>query len=334
MLTLRQSEVELDPCRAVAVDIIILDWNRADQTILAVKSALAQRGVARRVWVVDQGSEPANQDQLAAFCDAHSDVNVHWLDRNVGVAAGRNLATQLGAAAYVVSLDNDAVFADEWCVARAIERMEREPQLGALAFRILDAETHSDEAFWDYPSQLRECELPRFAVTRFLGGGHVVRRSAFEAAGRYDERLFFGGEERDIAWRMIGLGYRLRLERDLIVVHRSVATSKIAWSGKRFYYLARNTLYINHKFGGGWLGFARGAAGFMLRGLRCGLLPAAVGGVLHGLWMGLRFSLHERDKSMYQLNEQARRYIAETDQKQAESWRVKLKRAWSPLPPV
>jgi GT2 family glycosyltransferase len=334
MLTLRKSEVELDPCRAVAVDIIILDWNRADRTILAVKSALAQRGVARRVWVVDQGSEPSNQDKLEAFCEAQSDVHVHWLERNVGVAAGRNLATRLGAAAYVVSLDNDAVFADEYCVARAIEHMERDPQLGALAFRILDAETQSDEAFWDYPSRLRESELPRFAVTRFLGGGHVLRRSAFQAAGCYDERLFFCGEERDVSWRMIGLGYRMRLERDLLVVHRSVANSKVAWSGKRFYYLARNTLYINHKFGAGLLGFARGAAGFLLRGLRCGVLPAAGGGVLHGLWMSLRFSLRERDKSLYQLSEQTRRYIAETYQKQAEPFRAKLRRAWSPLPPV
>lgn len=334
MLTLRKSEVEHDPCRDVAVDIIILDWNRADQTILAVKSALAQRGVARRVWVVDQGSEPDNQDRLAEFCESHSDVHVHWLERNVGVAAGRNLATRLGAAPYVVSLDNDAVFADDHCIARAVARMEREPLLGALAFRILDAHTRSDEAYWDYPVQLRKSELPCFAVTRFLGGGHVVRRRAFESAGGYDERLFFGGEERDIAWRMIGLGYRLRLERDLAVVHRSVAVSKVAWSGKRFYYLARNTLYINHKFGAGAVGFARGAAGFLLRGVRYGLWPAALTGVLHGLWMSLHFSLRERDKSLYQLSDQARRYIAETDQKQTEPFRVRLKRALSPLPPV
>jgi GT2 family glycosyltransferase len=334
MLTLTQSEVELDRHREIAVDIIILDWNRADQTILAVKSALAQRGVARRVWVVDQGSEPDNQDRLAAFCDTQPDVSVHWLEHNVGVAAGRNLATRLGHAAYVVSLDNDAVFTDEHCVARAVARLEDEPQLAALAFRIVDAQTQSDEAYWDYPLQLRSSELPRFAVTRFLGGGHALRRSAFELAGGYDEQLFFCGEERDVAWRMIGLGYRLRLERDLTVAHRSIATSKVAWNGKRFYYLVRNTLYINHKFGAGAWGFARGAAGFMLRGARYGLLLAAMSGILHGLWMSLRFSLNGQNKAVYQLSDQARRYIAETDQKLSEPLRRRLKRALSPLPPV
>lgn len=334
MLTLRTSEIELARCCEVAVDIIILDWNRPDETILAVKSALAQRGVARRVWVVDQGSRPENQDKLAAFCEAEPDVAVYWLDRNVGVAAGRNLATRLGRAPYVVSLDNDAVFEDTYCVARAVTRMEREPQLGALAFRIVDAETRSDEAYWDYPRQLRDSPLPCFAVTRFLGGGHVLRRSAFEAAGGYDERLFFCGEERDVAWRMIGLGYRMRLERDLTVVHRSVATSKVAWSGKRFFYLVRNTLYIDHKFGAGLWGFARGAAGFLLRGLRYKLLPAAISGVAHALWMSLKFDLSREDNHVYALSEPTRRYIAETDQSHSTPLRTRLKRALHPLPPI
>ena len=334
MLTLRTSQIELEPCHEVAVDIIILDWNRPEDTILAIKSALAQRGVARRVWVVDQGSQPAHQDRLGAFCDTQPEVFVHWLDHNVGVAAGRNLATTLGRAPYVVSLDNDAVFDDAHCVARAVARMEREPQLGALAFRIIDADTRSDEAFWDYPHRLRESGLPRFAVTRFLGGGHILRRTAFEAAGRYDERLFFCGEERDIAWRMIGLGYRLRLERDLTVVHRSVATSKLRWSGARFYYLARNTLYINHKFGAGTWGFVRGAAGFMLRGVRHRLIYATLRGIAHAAWMSLAFSLRGANKRAYHLSAQARHYITKTDQTRSEPLRVRIKRALQPLPPV
>ncbi|HET8931856.1 MAG TPA: hypothetical protein VFN67_00380, partial [Polyangiales bacterium] len=255
-------------------------------------------------------------------------------DSNVGVAAGRNIASRLGCAPYLVSLDNDAVFVDDHCVARAVARLEREPTLGAVAFRILDALTGSDEAYWDYPVQLRRSKLPSFAVTRFLGGGHALRRSAFESAGRYDERLFFCGEERDVAWRMIGLGYRLRLDRDLAVIHRSVGTSKIRWDGRRFYYLVRNTLYIDHKFGAGALRFARGAAAFLLRGMRYGLLSAAISGIAHGLAMSLRFSLREHDKARYRLNDDARRYISETDKKQPEPLRARLKRALAPLPPV
>lgn len=325
---------QLRQTRETAVDIIILEWNRPEHTIKAVQSALAQRGVARKVWVVDQGSSAAHRVKLAAFCRSQPDVHVHWLDENVGVAAGRNIATRLGHAPYVVSLDNDAVFADEHCVARAVARMQRSPELGALALRILDAQTRSDEAYWDYPPELREAGEPGFAVTRFLGGGHVLRRAAFESAGMYDERLFFCGEERDIAWRMIGLGYRLRLDRDLVVLHRSIPQSKLGWDNQRYYYLVRNTLYVNHKFGAGALGFARGAAGFCVRGARNRLLPAAMRGIAGALKMSARFSLCEHDKAPYRLSEQALRHISQTDRRHDDSWIQRLKRQFARLPQV
>jgi GT2 family glycosyltransferase len=328
------SQAAPNVARERAVDIIILDWNRPTDTVRAVHSALAQRGVHRRVWVVDQGSSPDNRAQLAAYCNTQRDVHVHWLDANVGVPAGRNIATRLGQAPYVVSLDNDAVFADEHCVARAVARLEREPSLGALAFRIVDAQTLSDEAYWDYPAKQRTADTPAFPVTRFLGGGHALRRAAFEAAGRYDERLFFGGEERDLAWRMIGLGYRLRLDRDLVVVHRSIADSKIHWNDRRYYFLVRNTLYIDHKFGAGALGFARGAAGFALRGARSGLLRASASGIRDGLLMSLRFRVCETDKQRYRLSPQTRHYIASTDGKLGEPIAAKLRRLLEPLPRV
>jgi len=319
---------------SIAADIIILSWNRSDDTIHAIQSALSQLNVTRKIWVVDQGSDADHRSRLASFVSGLPDVHVHWLPRNVGVAAGRNFATQLGAAPYVISLDNDAVFADDECVARAVARLRAQPELGALAFRIVDGDTQDEQIYWDYPIAYLTSDHASFEVTRFLGGGHALRREAFERAGAYDENLFFGGEERDVAWRMIRHGYRLRLYRDLAVRHRSVASCKLSWSDRRFYFSVRNALYINHKFGAGPLGFARGAASFLLRGMRNGLLPAAIRGIASGLAMSLHFSLNPSDKSDYELTEPLRRYIAETDLKDRESTFDKLKRQLSALPKV
>jgi GT2 family glycosyltransferase len=318
----------------VKADIIILDWNRPDDTMNAIQSALAQTGITRRIWVVDQGSDALHRQRLARFCAPYPDVHLHCLSRNVGVAAGRNFATRLGDAPYIVSLDNDALFADEQCVARAVARLEATPELGAVAFRVLDGDTEDEEIYWDYPLAYLKSEHASFEVTRFLGGGHALRRAAFERAGGYDESLFFGGEERDVAWRMIRHGYRLRLYRDLAVRHRSVRESKLGWSDRRYYFTVRNALYINHKFGAGASGFARGATSFMLRGVRNGLGPAALRGIGAGLALSLHFSLHEHDKSDYALPEDVRRYIAHTDHKQYESTLDKLRRQLSALPRV
>jgi GT2 family glycosyltransferase len=320
---------------ASEVDIIILAWNRPDDTIRAIESALDQVDVKRSVWVVDQGSEPESRAKLAAFCDGRSDVHVHWLTRNIGVPAGRNLATRLGKAAFIVSLDNDAVFSDPRCVARAVATLREQPSLGGLAFRILDEASGSEHMYWDYPEVYRDAGLPSFEVTRFLGGGHALRREAFERAGGYDDRLFFGGEERDVAWRMIKLGYVLRWERELAVVHRSVTANKLTYHDRRFYFLVRNALYINHKFGAGAPGFARGAISFMLRGARNGLLPAAIRGIAAGCAMSLYFSYSDDPgKENYRLTRAQQRYIADTDHKTGESALKKLRRQFAALPAV
>jgi GT2 family glycosyltransferase len=320
------------PADLPQVDVIILDWNRPDDTIAAIGSALGQTGVACNVWVVDQASEPDNRARVKAFCDAQDAVSVHWLPRNVGVAAGRNIATQLGHAPFVVSLDNDAVFYDAGCIARAVSRLAADACLAAVAFRVLDAETGLEQ-HWDYPSAYLETGLHSFEVTRFLGGGHALRRAAFEAVGGYDEALFFAGEERDLSWRMIKAGHRLRWYRDLAILHRAAAPGKVTWNEKRYFYSVRNTLYINYKFGAGFAGFARGACTSLLRGVYNGVGCSALHGIGAGLMMSMRFALtaREHDKAACRLPEDIRRYIDVTDLRDSESSLQKLRRQFTPL---
>ncbi len=316
-------------------DIIILDWNRPDETIKAIRSALSQKGVAIKVWIVDQGSEPEKHARVVAFCREHANVHVHRLGRNVGVAAGRNIATRLGRAPYVVSLDNDAVFSDDECVARAIAHLERDSRLGAVAFRIVDAETGTEHEHWEYPAEYLHAGLDTFEVTRFLGGGHAVRRIAFESAGGYDEHLFFSGEERDLGWRMIKNGYVLRWQRDLAVLHRSTKTAKVSWNDQRYYYAVRNALYINHKFGAGPYRFARSVASLLLRGARNGSAPAALRGIAAGFALSLEYSLSDpKRKELHQLSPETRRYIDDTEHKTNETSWQKLTRQWTLLPKV
>jgi GT2 family glycosyltransferase len=319
----------------VDTDIIILDWNRPDDTIKAVQSALEQTGVQRKIWIVDQGSEPENRAKVAAFCRDHADVHIHNLDRNVGVAAGRNIATRLGSAPYVVSLDNDAVFSDSECVARAIAHLERDSQLAAVAFRILDADTGTEDQHWDYPDEYLHAGLDSFEVTRFLGGGYALRRDAFELAGGYDDRLFFCGEERDLGWRLIKHGYVLKWQRDLAILHRSTADAKVAWSDRRYYFVVRNALYINHKFGAGPFRFARSVGSLFVRGVRNGLAPAAVRGIAEGCVLSLQFSFGDPERrEMYRLTPEVRRYIDDIEHKTHETVLQKLVRQLTLLPKV
>lgn len=316
-------------------DIIILDWNRPDDTIKAVQSALNQTGVKRKIWLVDQGSEPQNREKVAAFCREHADVHVHWLDCNVGAAEGRNVAIRFGSAPIIVGLDNDAVFSDEACVARAVAHLQRDAKLGSVAFRVIDADTGTEHAHWDYPAEHFESGVDSFEVTRFLGGGFALRREAFDRAGGFDERLFFGAEEKDLGWRIIKHGWRIRWQRDLAIIHRSTPVSKINWSDKRYYFATRNALYVNHKFGAGPYRFVRSVGGLLLRGVRNGHTIAAMRGVVAGLGLSIEFTFADpARKEQYRLTPEVRRYIDETERTTTETFFQKLKRGLTVLPKV
>ena len=120
------------------IDVIILSWDRTPETIEAIDSALSQKNVNQRVLILDQGSKPENLEQLRRVAASDERIVLREIGCNVGVAAGRNLASDLGQGRYIVALDNDAIFTDDLVLARVAATFEADPSLGALAFRILN----------------------------------------------------------------------------------------------------------------------------------------------------------------------------------------------------
>lgn len=292
------------------VDVIILSWNRTPETIEAIQSALAQENVDQRVLVLDQGSEPGNLAQLRNVAACDSRIVLKEVGRNVGVAAGRNMASDLGSGTYIVALDNDAIFTDNLVLSRVVESFEADPTLGALAFRILNFYTgNDDEMCWDYPEALRPFADREFEVTRYIGAGHALRRAVFYGAGRYDESLFFAGEERDLSYRILNLGYRIKYAPHLAVRHKVLPGQRVRWDAGRYYYTVRNILYSDFKFGKSPLYLAKSVAALTLKGAFNGVGRQAVRGAWDAAKMAARFTRSSRDADLYRLNREARDHI-------------------------
>src|SRR5512140_2141820 len=105
------------------IDVVILSWNREQDTLEAIRSALSQVDVFVHVWVVDQGSELACLTELRE-CQKRGEIYLEELGRNVGVAEGRNIAMAPGSSPYIVSLDNDAVFEDVNTLRRIADKFD------------------------------------------------------------------------------------------------------------------------------------------------------------------------------------------------------------------
>jgi len=253
-------------------DIVILSLDRADETIAAIASSLAQRGCTRHVWVVDQGSSMASLRRLIAAVAGREDATLVALSRNHGVAGGRNHGSAMGHGRVIIALDNDAEFAAPDTAASMIAALDTDPALAVIGCRIVAFDGGRDDlSSWGYPAALLPHAAEAFESVTYVGAGHAIRRAAWDDAGGYDGALFFCWEEYDFALRAIARGWRLRYRGDIVIRHKVAAEHRVRWPGHRWYYFVRNRLYIGRKHGDSWLSLAPRAAGYFVRGLRNGL---------------------------------------------------------------
>ena len=305
--------------KVASVDIIILSWDRIDDTIDAVQSAVEQEGVDIRVQVVDQGSNPDDLQRLVAFCDQHECVTIICNDKNAGVAGGRNQATNMGSADYVIALDNDAVFADKGVCARAANIMDADPGLGGLAFgvHVFESGTEApvpDKSSWVFGELDADTYFQdTFPAKSFVGAGHLLRRSSFNEVGQYDERLFFMHEEWDLCDRLLNAGYRLRHCGDLAVRHKVSPEHRVKWKSGRYKFHVRNAFYLHVKQNQPLKWAMSELVVLTLGGLRGGMAFDA----LKGFWGGLNYlpaALKERaDHPFVKRTDVARASLAEVD---------------------
>jgi GT2 family glycosyltransferase len=179
--------------------------------------------------------------------------------------------------------------------------------LAAIGVRILVHATGEDDpTSWGYPPALLPRASEVFDAATFVGAGHAIRRVAWEDAGPYDEALFFCWEEFDFCLRAIERGWRVQYRGDIAVRHKVSAERRVAWSGARWFYFVRNRLYVGRKSGSGWIAMTPRYAGYVVRGLRNGMLRPT----LRALPAALSLS---RQGERAQISEQARAYLRRTD---------------------
>jgi GT2 family glycosyltransferase len=261
-------------------DVVILALDRAEETEAAICSALQQAGVTRHVFVVDQGSRPENLARLAAVVAGRADATLVSLGHNYGVAGGRNRGTALGHGRVIVGLDNDAEFATPDTLARLVEAVEAEADIGAVGCRIVTFATGADDlSSWGYPRRLLRYAAASFDAATFVGAGHAIRRRAWDEVGGYDEALFFCWEELDFCRCAAARGWRVRYRGDSVIRHKVSAEQRVAWSGRRWFWFVRNRLYVGRKHGASWLSLLPRCAVYLLRAMRDNALPQAVRGM-------------------------------------------------------
>jgi mycofactocin system glycosyltransferase len=245
---------------AADVDVVVPVRDRVAQldTCLAALAGLAKT-------VVDDGS--TDGAAVAAVAARHG---ARVVRRNAagGPAAARNLGLEHTGRPLVAFVDSD-------CVAN-IDALRRvaghlaDPCVGAAAPRVRENEDPSPLDLGAIAALVRPGGRVPFVPTTAL----VVRRTAIDAVGGFDESLRYG-EDVDLVWRLSADGWSVRYDPSVVVQHSAPPTLRQALARKYRYGTSAGPLASRHGSAMGGPALAGFVAPLQMGRLRAAGMPAA-----------------------------------------------------------
>ncbi len=239
-----------------AVWIVVLNWNRPQDTLACVSSLRELDYPSFRILVVDNGS---TDDSVELFQELPG-VELLVNEENLGFAAGNNQGIQYAldhGADYVLLLNNDTTVSPP-LLSRMVEAAQTDPQIGLVGPMIY----YSDrpDQVWFAGMRFRhglyvvrrglhlDPPLDPIEEVDFISGcGMLVPRQTWERIGLFDPRFFMYYEDLDLCVRAKDAGYRIICATEAHMWHALSASTGGPDSPLKQYYQVKSTLLFSQK---------------------------------------------------------------------------------------
>ena len=251
----------------VNLTITCLSLNRAGLTEKLLRS-VAQHipDFAGEFLVIDNGSQPETLDELHRICEQMPfRTRIVALDKNYGVAGGRNRTMPEVRTEWVLCLDNDIFLTKN--ILPSIQR-----DIATLGCHFLnvpllnpDGKTvfaagghlyvcteptglHLGAGSACKQGELDPSSMEPFLSTFLLGGACVLKKVTFERLGGYDDNMFVGFEDIDFSVRLFQEGYKVGTTSVLGLIHDHpppASQSDRDYERERF---SRNVIYQSARY--------------------------------------------------------------------------------------
>jgi len=246
--------------------IIILNYNRAKDTIECVTSILESSYTDFQILVVDNGSSPEDFNELFRSLKGKDKIDLHRNSVNLGYAGGNNIGIKIAlkkGAKYIWILNNDTVV-DKNALMALVNTMKSDAKIGIASSTLVYYERPSE--IWiaggtktisgldliltrfgysqhrDYVPNTKDCN-PKPLVNA-AGTSLLIRREVFDDIGLFDEDYFLYREETDFCIRAIRKGWKIVYVPCSIVLHKYKYGRMPPWVT---YYFSRNSLLLLKK---------------------------------------------------------------------------------------
>jgi N-acetylglucosaminyl-diphospho-decaprenol L-rhamnosyltransferase len=214
----------------VSISIVNTDSRELLLACLESLHASGWHGVEAEVVVLDNASEDGSADAVRG---RFPDVRVIVQEQRAGFAANHNTVIAATSGRYVYVLNEDTT-SDDWGLDRMVAHLDANPHVAVLGPRLVYPTGRLQDSAWRFPSPavaaLGLLSLGRVGVKQSGGSGTrdvdwamgaalLVRRSALDEVGTFDEGFFLYSEETDLCLRLRRAGWRVQYFPAVTVVH-------------------------------------------------------------------------------------------------------------------
>jgi GT2 family glycosyltransferase len=207
--------------------IVMLSWNAADFTRLAVESIRAVTRYPHEIIVVDNGSDEPTLRVLESLAAEHG-VRVVHNGRNLGFGGGMNVGMVHARGDVVVILNNDVIVTEGW-LEDMVGALESRRTVGCTAPRsnvvaseqILAVPYADDVAMHRFAAERRRALRGRgYVAHRVVGFCLCLDRAVIDGIGGFDPRYGLGNfEDDDLAVRIRAAGWGIFVCDDVFIHH-------------------------------------------------------------------------------------------------------------------
>jgi GT2 family glycosyltransferase len=186
------------------IGIIILFYNKVDQTINCIRSFLSSE---QNIYVLNNGSDSGQIQYLKQLFAENTRVHFFDSERNLGVSGGRNYLIQQTNEEWLFSVDNDITVSpsSNWSDL-FYQYISQNPEAKIICPHLFNV--HENAFAEQLNIELNQNEVllhtGNYQVTNcFPGGASIIHRTIFMKYGLFDEEMFVGFEDYEYALRAI-----------------------------------------------------------------------------------------------------------------------------------
>jgi GT2 family glycosyltransferase len=245
------------------VDVGVVTYNTRDVSVRALRHLLdTDQGCDVRLLVRDNGSTDGTADAIA------TDVPEAELERgtNVGFGSGMNHLLARSTTPYFLCLNPDA-WPEPGAIGTLLAAAHEHPEAAAIAPRLERPDGTLEHSTLPFPSA-RVAAILATGAHRFLpaarldelllegswhhdrardvdwavGAALLMRRTALDEIGGFDERFFMYAEDLEWCWRAHQHGWTIRFEPTALVRHVGNV------SGAKTYGASRTAVYMRNTY--------------------------------------------------------------------------------------